>query len=138
MDMNDTIRKDGLFACFRPKMPKSFNKVSAVIRRNKSSKFEETATFEFECRRFSMIEVEQQKWRNEVRKSWEEYDEIKGQIKEHTNETLENLRLQSQVYREEVNSLKRQIEELKQERRFLADDILPAAVNRRRSVGAFN
>ena len=135
MNMNDTIRKDGLFACFRPKMPKTFNK---VIRRKKSSKFDQTATGEFECRRFSMIDIEQEKWRNEVKRTWEEYDEVKGQIKEHTNETLENLRLQSQVYREEVNSLKRQIEELKVERRFLADEIIPVAVNRRRSAGGFN
>ena len=136
--MNDTIRKDGLFACFRPKIPKSFTK---VIRRNKIDKptnFEETATFEFECRRFSAVEVEQEKWRNEIRKTWEEYDDIKEQVKIRTNENLTNLRLQSQVYREEVNSLKRQIEELKNERRFLADDQVTVNVNRRKSFAGYH
>ena len=132
--MNDTIRKDGLFACFRPKIPKSINK---VIRRNKATHFEEKANFEFECRRFSVVEVEQQKWRSEVRKTWHEYDEIKEHIKAHTNGNLENLRLQSQVYREEVNSLKRQIEELKNERKFLADNAVTNAVHRRQSIATF-
>lgn len=135
-NINDTtIRPTGILACFRPRMPKSFQK---VIRRNKSNRFEETATFEFEVRRFSLIEVEQQKWRNDVKRTWDEYDEINKMVKEQTNETLENLRLQSQVYREEVNSLRRQIEELKEEKENLTDHILPAAVNVRRRSSLFN
>ena len=109
--------------------------MAKVVLRKKPgrSRFEETATFEFECRRFSAVETDQQRWRAEVKATWDEYDEINRLVKQQTNETLENLRLQSQVYREEVNSLKRQIDDLKREREHLAEHVLPAAVNRRRS-----
>jgi septal ring factor EnvC (AmiA/AmiB activator) len=142
---NDTIRKDGLFACFMPKLPKSIKKTlgpmvssKVVLRRKKLCRLDETADCEFEIRRFSSIDVEQQKWRKEVRKTWDAYDEINQMVKDQTNQTLENLRLQSQVYREEVNSLRRQIDELKFEKEVLTDQILPEAVNYRRRSHQFH
>ena len=126
INLNDTIRKDGLFACFRPKLPKNLPRLPKL--KKSSEKFEETADFEFEIRRFSGDDNESEdrvSWRREVRKSWVDFDQFRQQSKDQSSETLENLRLQSQVYREEVNSLKRQIDELKQEKRNLAENILP-------------
>ena len=47
-------------------------------------------------------------------------------------QTLDNLQLQSQVYRDEIQSLKRQIENLRLERRKLSEEMIPL-VKRRRS-----
>ena len=83
----------------------------------KSAEF--CAAGEFEVRRFSAMEIESRDWRLKIEKQCAEFDR---QIKvQKSNEELENLQLQGMVYREELESLKRQVNKLKKEKQRLTE-----------------
>ena len=60
------------------------------------------------------------------------YEALKRRMKKSRKANLENLQLQSKVYRDEIESLKRQITNLRFERQQLSSELIPL-VKRRRS-----
>ena len=60
------------------------------------------------------------------------YEALKKRMKSSRKQTLDNLQLQSKVYRDEIESLKRQISNLRFERQKLSNELIPL-VKRRRS-----
>ena len=145
-DLEQTIVKSGLlcFGPFNTKIGRVLfkHKIKDAIEakkkkfgfKNSSSKNDETnANLEFEIRRFpSEAEFSAQerdefnpRWRSEVQEFSREYARMKESLKTEKSEVLDNLKLQSQVYRQEIQSLKRQIDALKQEKQTLSDELLP-------------
>ena len=60
------------------------------------------------------------------------YEALKRRMKKSRKANLDNLQLQSKVYRDEIESLKRQITNLRFERQQLSSELIPL-VKRRRS-----
>jgi len=143
-DLEQTIVKSGLlcFGPFNTKIGRVLFKhriLEAIAKKKKffkPSKNDETcAQVEFEIRRFpSTQEMEGAKWHQEVKETWDEYEAMNALLKQQKSDTLDNLKLQSQVYREEITSLKRQIDALKREREDLHSDLIPKIKDRRRSL----
>ena len=65
------------------------------------------------------------------------YEALKKKMKKSRKATLDNLQLQSKVYRDEIESLKRQITNLRFERQQLSSELIPL-VKRRRSHFKWN
>ena len=145
-DLEKTIVKSGLL-CFGP-----FNtKIGRVLFKHrvldalakkkkifKTTKNDDTcANVEFEVRRFpESIEIASSDWRREVAETMDAYINMNEKIREQKTDALDNLKLQSKVYREEILSLKRQIDVLKREKEALSEELMPQVekVRRRRSL----
>ena len=145
-DLEKTIVKTGLlcFGPFNTKIGRVLFKhriMDAIAKKKKifkkSANDETSANLEFEIRRFpSSAEMRGVDWRQECHEFSREYARMNDKIKEEKTEVLDNLKLQSQVYRQEIVSLKRQIDALKREKNDLNDELLPKVdmVKRRRSL----